>query len=153
MDIRFALLKDIDTLMKVRFDFLANFKEVLAPDEKKAISLQLRSYYKKHLNRNFFAVLAEKEGEVISAAFLVIYEKPANPWFKTGKTATLLNVLTYPEHRKKGYAAKVIKLLIEKAKQLNVSYIDLSASEIGRPLYEELGFAEVRSTEMRLRLM
>lgn len=153
MNIRFALLKDLETLMKVRFDFLSNFKEVLAPDEKQAISSQLRAYFRKHINRDFFAVLAEKEGEVVSAAFLIIYEKPANPWFKTGKTAALLNVLTYPEYRKKGYAAKAIKLLIEKAKQMNVSYIDLSASEVGKPLYEDLGFTEIHSTEMRLRLI
>lgn len=153
MDIRFALLKDMEMLIKVRFDFLSNFKEALTPAEKKQITSQLRAYYKKHLNRDFFAVLAEKEEETVSAAFLVIYEKPANPWFKTGKTATLLNVLTYPQHRKKGYAAKAIKMLIEKAKQLDVSYIDLSASETGKPLYEELGFVEVHSTEMRLRLV
>lgn len=153
MELRFATLKDINTLVRLRFDFLANFKEVLTTDEKKSITLQLHNYYRKHINRDFFAAFAEMEGDVVSAAFLVIYEKPANPWFKTGKTATLLNVLTYPGHRKKGYAAKTISLLIEKAKQLNVSYIDLSASETGKPLYEELGFTEVHTTEMRLRLV
>lgn len=67
----------------------------------------------------------------------------------------MLNVLTYPEYRRMGIATKVIERIIEEAKALGVSNIELSATLGGRPLYEKLGFVEKKSkyTEMRLQLI
>ena len=67
----------------------------------------------------------------------------------------VLNVFTYPEYRKKGVATELLKRLIDEAGKQNLSYIELSASEAGRPLYEKLGFKELQSkyTEMKLQLV
>jgi len=54
----------------------------------------------------------------------------------------VLNVLTYPQYRKMGYATKIMNFIIEEAKNHDVSYIELSASELGKPLYKKLGFLE-----------
>ena len=68
-------------------------------------------------------------------------EQPANLWHINGRTATVLNVYTAPDVRRLGYAEGVMRLLMEHAATLDLSYIDLQAAPQGRPLYEKLGFA------------
>ena len=73
--------------------------------------------------------------------------------FITGITGTLLNVLTYPEHRRKGIATKVIGKIIDEAKKVGVSHINLSATSDGKYLYEKMGFKESNYTTMGLKLI
>lgn len=86
---------------------------------------------------------------------MAIAEKPANTDCITGKTATILNVFTYPEYRRKGIAAKLLNMAISEAKAMNISCLELSATDSGRPLYEKLGFVlkQTKYPEMRLRLL
>lgn len=153
MNIRKATIDDIVLLIKLRIDYLITDMEKLTTQEENAIRAQLKTYYEKHINQDFLAILAENDSKVMAAAFLVITEKPANPTFITGKTGTLLNVLTYPEYRRMGLATKVVTKVIDEATQLGVSSIDLSATEDGKPLYEKLGFKEPKYTSMKLKLV
>lgn len=153
MNIRKATIEDIDILIKLRLDYIKSDMESLSTDEENAICSQLVTYFKKHINYDFIAVLAEIDNKVLSTAFLAISEKPANPTFITGKTGTLLNVLTYPEYRRMGIATKIMSKIIDEAKQLGVSSIDLSATENGKPLYEKLGFVQTKYTSMKLHLL
>lgn len=112
--------------------------------------------YKKYMNTVFFAALVGVDNEIASVAFLAFSNRPANSFFPTGKTGTFFNVLTYPEYRKKGYATLTMNLLIETARNQNLSYVELSASEAGKPLYQKLGFMESKLsahfTKMKLSL-
>ena len=152
MNIRQANIEDIDILIQLRFDYLLADRGNLTAEEEKVIRSQLISYFAKHINDDFIAILAEIDNNVVSTAFLAIAEKPANPAFITGKTGTLLNVLTYPDYRRMGLASKVIYKIIEEAKQLGVSYIELSATPDGKPLYEKLGFTEPKSKYASMKL-
>lgn len=158
MNIRMATIDDVATLIKVRFDYFAAEKWELTNDERVSISSQLQQYYSKHLNLDFFAAFVEDDiRNIVSTAFLVIFEKPANLSWPTGKTGMILNVLTYPGYRKMGYATNTMNLLIEEAKKQDLSYIELSASDSGKPLYKKLGFQELESsthfTEMKISLL
>ena len=159
INIRKAKESDIDLLVKLRLDFLSdNKKDILTPEEENKITGQLREYLPKHIDTNdFIAVIAEIDGKIAANAFMAIFERPANlRSFPTGKTALILNVLTYPEYRRQGIATKILAVLIDEAKKANVSYIELTATPMGRPVYEKLGFME-RShgnfTEMKLDLI
>lgn len=157
MKIRIANLNDVDKLIKVRFDYFTTEKWEVTDEKIDMISSQLRQYYSKHLNIDFFAAFMEDDnGNIVSTAFLVIFEKPANLSWPTGKTGMFLNVLTYPEYRKMGYATSIMNLLIEEAKKQGVSYIELSASDLGKSLYKKLGFQEHKSsnfTDMKMSLL
>lgn len=155
MNVRTADIQDIETLIKLRVEYLTAHFGPLEPDTERAIRTQLAAYFAAHLNADFVAVLGEADGTAVSTAYLAVSEKPANPRFITGKTATLLNVFTYPEYRGKGYATAVLKRILQEAKAMNVSVIELSATEAGRPIYEKLGFtAQVqKETPMTLRLI
>jgi ribosomal protein S18 acetylase RimI-like enzyme len=152
-----AGISDLETLIKVRFDYFDAEQWEVSPEQRITIEGNLRQYYENNLNANFTAAFVECDGEIASVAFLAVSEMPANiVAFPTGKKGTILNVLTYPEHRRKGYATSAVQLLIEEAKKKNLSFIELSASESGKPLYQKLGFAErIKSehfTDMKLSL-
>lgn len=66
-----------------------------------------------------------------------------SPSFITGKTGTVLNVYTKPEYRKKGYAKKLITVMLEGAKTEGVSIIEFKATEDGYSLYKSVGFEDV----------
>lgn len=152
--IRKATRDDLDTLIRLRLDFLYEEKGSLTPEEEEKILFQLNSYFPRELDQRCIAYLAEREHITVAAAFLVVGERPAGPAFVTGKTATLLNVFTYPPYRRQGIAAMVLQAILEEAARLNISFIDLAATATGKPLYEKLGFTERKSkyTDMRLQL-
>jgi GNAT superfamily N-acetyltransferase len=156
MATRFATTDDIQELIELRFEFFAAEPEIRPSDAQAAgLRAQLREYYENHLNRDFYAVLADAGGKNAAVSFLVIQEKPANINFPTGRTGLILNVYTRPEHRLKGYATETLKALISKAKSENLSYLELSATKAGAPVYPKLGFTQREygaDTPMILRL-
>ena len=151
---RKATASDLDTLIQLRLDYLAEDRGFRSETEKSAVAAQLKEYIPKHIGDDFVAWFAETEGSVVAVAFLVIDERPANLSFITGRIGTVLNVLTYAQYRGQGIATQLLKRLVEEAKSRRLSYIKLSATEAGRPLYEKLGFVETQShyTEMKYQL-
>lgn len=152
MNIHRASQNDIHTLVELRLTYLQYHFSDLSEKEKSELLKQLPDYFSNHLEKDFFAFLAEDEGKVISTAFLVINELPANPKFITGKTGELLNVYTDPDYRRLGIATKILKELIEIAKSKNLSYIEILATEAGVPVYKKLGFIEKVADNMDMRL-
>ena len=156
--IRKATKSDIEILIKLRLDFLTDDGDSLTSNEEVKITEQLRGYFTKHFDiGDFTAALAEVDGKIAATAFLIISERPVNPRaFITGKTALILNVLTYPEYRRQGIATKLLELLIDEAKKADASFIELTATPMGKPVYEKLGFQEKAHgnyTDMKLNLL
>ena len=58
----------------------------------------------------------------------------------TGNRAHLMNVYTRADYRRRGISKKMVEILIDEAKENGVTEISLDATEMGRPLYESLGF-------------
>lgn len=75
-----------------------------------------------------------------------------SPSFITGKTGIVLNVYTKPEYRKKGYAKKIMNMMLEDAKAENVSIIELKATEDGYSLYRSVGFEDVVAKYHNMRI-
>ncbi|MEO7996404.1 MAG: GNAT family N-acetyltransferase [Gemmatimonadaceae bacterium] len=65
-----------------------------------------------------------------------------------GKQGLILNVYVDRAWRRKGLAAKLMRVVMEYANEVGVENLVLHASNEGRPLYEQLGF--VATNEMRL---
>ena len=153
MKIREITLDDIDLLVRLRFDFINMIGVELSDEQEAALKKQLNEYYRKHISLgDFVAFLAVGEEEVMADAFMVINERPAGGAFITGITGTLLNVITYPAYRKKGYATLLIEALIQRARELNVTAIDLNATQMGEKVYQNLGFLPIKDVAMRLKL-
>ena len=153
MKIYKATMDDLPDLVQLRIDFLKMDYGQLSEEDEVTIRNQSKGYFIKHLFMDDFIAIIVKVGEEIAgAAFLLIQERPANPSFITGLTGTLLNVITYPKFRRNGVATLVVRAIIDEARLMNVSSIDLSSTEDGRMLYEKLGFTVPPYTPMRLKL-
>ena len=69
-----------------------------------------------------------------------------------GRLGHIINVLTWQEYRRQGLAREIMQALIQKARELDLAYLDLDASPEGQPLYESLGFRLVRAEHPPMRL-
>ena len=138
-----ATLKDIGVLTDLRIAYLNEDLGVITDENLELMQVTLPSYYEKHLNEDLMVYVARDKMDIVSCAFLLIVEKPMSPSFITGKTGTVLNVYTKPEYRKKGYAKKLMTMMLEDARAESVSIIELKATEDGYSLYKSVGFEDV----------
>ena len=154
MELRRVGMDDIELIIKLRLDFLDIVTADITAEQRDQIAAQMRGYLPGNIaDGTFSGVVAEENGEVMSTAYFVAADMPANTAFINGKTGTLINVLTYPQYRRRGIAAEVISMIIDDARSSGILCIDLAATSDGKPLYETLGFRESSShTAMRLTL-
>jgi len=145
MHIRKANENDIPKLINMRLAYLSEDHGGLTEEQTNIIKAQLQAYFVKHLNNDLFAYVCEDNEEIVSTVFLLVAEKPANPNFITGLTGTILNVYTLPQYRRRGIAENLLKMAIQDAKNMNLSYIDLNATQAGYSLYRKLGFTDNKS--------
>jgi ribosomal protein S18 acetylase RimI-like enzyme len=143
MKLEKATVKDIDMLTELRIAYLQEDLGVISGKDLEVIQGSLPLYYEKHLNKDLIVYVARNEMDIVSCAFLLIVEKPMSPSFITGKTGNVLNVYTKPEYRKKGYAKKLMIMMLENAEADGVSVIELKATEDGYSLYKSVGFEDV----------
>ena len=89
-----------------------------------------------------------------AAAYLLIIEKPANPFFLNGLDSEVLSVYTEEEYRGKGICTSLMKNMIEYAREHQICRVDLAATDEGYPIYKKLGFEDKaqKYTDMRLKL-
>ena len=99
--------------------------------------------------KGWFAVA--QDGEIAAGVGLIITELVSGPLRPDQiQRPYLLNVYTYPQFRKMGFARKLTELAIEYCRNQKFGIVWLHASEYGRALYESLGF--VPTNEMKLML-
>ena len=148
-----ANIKDINALTELRIAYLQEDLGQIADADLELIGSSLPSYYTKHLNKDLIVFVARNERDIVSCAFLLIVEKPMSPSFITGKTGIVLNVYTKPECRKKGYAKKLMTMMLEDAKTEGVSIIELKATKDGYSLYKSVGFEDVVAKYHNMKIM
>lgn len=148
---------DIPTVIALRLGYMRETHEDITQETLDRIAGQSRGYFQEHLNRDCIVYLAEEEcggGEIRPAGcvFFLLINKPSSPLFITGKTGTLMNVYTLPDFRRRGIAEKLVSMAIEEGKALDLTYIELRATQCGYPLYKKLEFAEDKSIYMSMKL-
>jgi GNAT superfamily N-acetyltransferase len=99
---------------------------------------------------SFRSWLACDNEDVVAGGAVVIVPWPAHAYDLECRRATILNVYTDPEYRRRGIARQIMQTMIAWCKQEGFARVTLHASEHGRRLYESLGFVD--SNEMRLNL-
>lgn len=148
-----ATSKDISTLIDLRCAYLQEDLGSIADADLCAIKSLLPDYYEKHLNNDLLVFVARNRDDIVSCAFLLIVEKPMSPSFITGKTGMVLNVYTKPEYRKKGYAKKLMTMMLEEAKACHISVIELKSTEDGYELYKTVGFEDVKAKYYNMKIV
>jgi ribosomal protein S18 acetylase RimI-like enzyme len=99
---------------------------------------------------SFRAWVAEAEGSLV--ACVVLLWSPFPPHFEQigRKRGFVSSVYTRPEYRRSGIGRTLMRMLLDASRQLGVTRLVLWASDMGRPLYEELGFTPSRAMEINL---
>jgi len=148
---RKAVLEDIPILIDLRVEFM---KEVIGSDEKKEgeelLRANLLDYFTDKLPKDeFIAWLALDEEEIIATSGVSFYTRPPSFMIKDGRCAYIMNMYTKASYRGQGIAKILFGSIVDEAKAKGCSYINLHATELGRPVYEKFGFT-VSQDEMRL---
>lgn len=140
-----AVNQDIEQLTKLRVAYLTEDYGDLNKEELAIIERDLPDYFNENLNKNIFAYIGRNEKEIVACALLLVVEKPMSPAFINGRTGTVLNVYTKPDCRHNGYAKKLMSMLLDDATNMELSVVELKATEAGYSLYKSIGFNDVVS--------
>jgi GNAT superfamily N-acetyltransferase len=148
--IREATLRDISDILRQRRAMYIDmgYKDAQALE---AMASLTASYLKKAMaDGSFRAWLACVGDRAVAGGAVVIVPWPAHPYDLECRRATILNVYTDREYRRRGLGRQLMQMMIEWCKREGFARVTLHASDDGRHLYESLGFET--SNEMRLKL-
>jgi GNAT superfamily N-acetyltransferase len=101
---------------------------------------------------DYLGWVVECDGEVVAGGGLLVrllLPGPDHP--AGGREAYVLNVYAEPAHRRRGLARQVMEHILAWSADAGIARISLHASDEGRPLYQQLGFAA--TNEMRRAVM
>ena len=146
---------DIPELIRLRILYMIDDFGSITDKEKESMEKQLPGYFERELGKKLIAFVARAEGRLVAAAYLLIIEKPANPFILNGLDSEVLSVYTEEKYRGKGICTKLMSNMIEYAKEHRICRIDLVATDEGYPIYKKLGFGDrvQKYKDMRLKLL
>jgi GNAT superfamily N-acetyltransferase len=150
IEIREATLSDIPEILRQRRGMYEDmdYQDTAALSAMAALTA---GYLNKAMAEGSFrAWLASIDDRIAGGGAIVISPWPAHPYDLECRRATILNVYTYREFRRRGIARTLMQAMINWCRREGFAQVTLHASKDGRPLYESLGFEA--SNEMKLKL-
>lgn len=148
MEYRKATTKDIAHLVELRKKQLLG--EGMSPA--RDIDAELHSFFTdKMADGSLINWLAVDGHHIIATASILFYDFPPTYAAGSGKKGYVTNMYTEPEYRKQGIAFALLSNIVDEARNAGVTRLFLSASDLGRPVYERIGFLQSdRYMEMSL---
>ena len=141
IEYRKATISEIDTLVRIRIDFLRDADKIKNDEVIEILHKNNRDYFAVSMaDGSFISWVAVENGEIIATSGVTFYTLPPSPSNPAGKTAYISNMFTYPPYRKQGIASKLFDLSVQEAKANGITKILLDATAMGRHLYEKYGF-------------
>ncbi len=143
---------DIPELIRLRIAYMIDDFGSVSEHERLCMEEQLPDYFDRRLGKELIAFVARAEERLVAAAYLLIIEKPANPFLLNGLDGEVLSVYTENEYRGQGICTQLMKNMIDYAKEKRLCRIDLNATGEGYPIYKKVGFEDKmqKYTDMRL---
>ena len=117
------------------------------PSERSVTELESenRRYYQTELPQGgHIACFAYVGEEIVGCGGICLYHEMPSPDNLNGKCAYLMNIYTRPQFRGHGIGNRIVRWLVEQARQRHISKIYLETSNKGRPLYQTIGFADMK---------
>jgi GNAT superfamily N-acetyltransferase len=150
-------LDDIPTIVQMRYQMFLDMG--FKADKFPANILDIwKNYFFTHIGDNSYigwlvVYFEDSKDEMIPIAGggLVLDDHPPGPYNLNGKIGYIMNLITLPEHRNRGIALKLMKFILDWLRTRNINLASLHASEMGKKMYEKLGFKS--SNEMKLQLL
>ncbi len=95
-------------------------------------------------------VAEDSEGRVVGGGCIWLQPIQPHPEVKKRRQPYLMSMFTEPSFRGKGVASGIVRTTVEWCRVNGYPYVMLHASEMGRGVYEKLGFE--RLWQMKLKL-
>ena len=147
--IRRATVADAAVIARHRIRMFQDMGE-LAADKTEALESASRARLDGELlSGEYVGWLVETGGEVVAGAGVLLhhyYPTKANPLGRP--TAYIVNVYTEPGHRRQGLAGRLVAEILAWCRANDIPRASLHTSQLGRSVYERLGFAP--TNEMRM---
>ena len=140
---------DVDILTVMRSHYIAESVELNSDEERIKLIEPNRNYLIDALNNSFVSWLALDGNEIIGTSGLITYTIPPPFKFKNGRIGYIMNLYVVPEHRKCGIGKELFRLTLEEAKSMDCYKVTLIASDMGKYIYEKMGF-EIINNYMQL---
>ena len=134
-EVKIASESDLSAVIDLRFEMLGVVNEGAEFDE--AFRERTREYF---TNGEQTTVLTFFGDKAVGCATICYQTVMPTYSHKTGNRAHIMNVYVQKEHRRQGFARKMLEILLEEAKKRGATSITLNATESGKPLYKALGF-------------
>lgn len=140
--VREALTADIPALVRLRMALFCELGELAQPDADPALWQATDAYFHRAQQEgSAHTWLVEEDGEPVACATLALFVRPPYPGNLAGREGYLLNLYTRPAWRKRGMARALLHAMVTYARAQRLGKLWLHASDQGRPLYEQFGFA------------
>ncbi|MFX0172314.1 MAG: GNAT family N-acetyltransferase [Candidatus Hodarchaeota archaeon] len=147
---RRATRKDLKALIKYRIALFQEMGNINELSNVESFTKTLEGYFTKAITNNeFFAWVAIINNKIIATSGLVILQKPPSPKNPSGKEAYIMNMYTNPEWRKNGIATRLLEEIFSFLQEINVEKMSLHSTNIGKGVYEKMGFQSYQ-TELEM---
>ena len=135
--LRLAAVDDAEALTRLRGFMHASMGD--APTEEWA-ALCTAAFRRRLAGDGFRAYVVDDGGQLVASGVGWLDEHLPSPYLLSGVRGHIASMSTDPDHRRKGYARQVFQALMDWFASLDVTRVDLRATEEGRVLYEQFGF-------------
>ncbi len=146
-----ARVEDIDILVKHRLGMFNDMHPELTK-EIQASEQQTREWLREKLSDGSLVgfIVRTEEGQAAGSGCLWIRKEQPNPAHTRLDAPYLLSMFTEKRFRRNGVARIIVKTAIDWSREHGYDRINLHATDVGKPLYEEFGFKP--TNEMKLAL-
>ena len=148
---RKATEQDIKFISEIRLEVLKCANNLDNNVNMEEIFENTYKYYKNNINKDNITFLVFDNMEFIGCGSICFLRLMPTYNNQIGEKAYIMNMYTREKYRRKGIAKNILKLLIEEAKNKKIKQIQLEATEIGKKLYLNYGFNELKN-EMEIQI-
>lgn len=126
------------------------FRDAAVLSQVEAVS---REYFAEALRAETYLgwIAEDSGGQVVGGGGIVVADWPGFPGEERPKRAWILNMYTEPRARRHGVAKRLMQAMIERCRSEGYGSVSLHASELGRPLYESMGFKATNEMSFKIR--
>ncbi len=133
----------IEDVVNLRISYFMEAYKDFTLEQEQDMIVTLTQYFNDMINEDIVVLVVYEGSKAVSCAILGICKKTPNLRVPNGRYGEITGVYTLPSYRCKGYATLLVNNLILFAKQYELSYLALDASEAGMGVYEKCGFSTV----------
>ena len=145
--IRLAEIKDIDQLIKMRWDFTIEDhpSKRFTESDFEVFSTECREFLAEAINnKQWFIWVAAEEERIVSHIYIELIQKVPRPGRVTKPFAYMTNVYTVKEYRSMGIGSKLISAINRWIKDEGYEFIIVWPSEDGVHFYQKNGYVHCK---------